>query len=140
MPHRGRFMELPGSILPGKWQALVVDEPTPEDDTTDDDSLNSLRISFRHDGTPSTQLEAYYTGQEATPDGSVISLINPSINRVSMFVKQGMSLSVDLGTNKSFYRRIASSLDCFMDVATHLVLQVFSVTTRLTFASKARIR
>lgn len=91
MPHRGRFTELPGSILPGKWQALVVDDAPPGDVTTEDRRLTSLRISFRHDGVSSSPLEAYYTGQEATPDGTVVSLINPSINRVSMFVKQGKS-------------------------------------------------
>ncbi len=54
LPHRGRMMELPGSIMPGKWEAIVAnddDAPSSEEDARgggDDGGLRSLRISLRH--------------------------------------------------------------------------------------------
>ena len=26
LPHRGRLLELPGAIMPGKWEALVLND------------------------------------------------------------------------------------------------------------------
>ena len=55
-----------------------------------DGELQSLRISLRHSSASLNPLEAYYCGEETAPNGTIVSLINPSVNRVSSFVKQGI--------------------------------------------------
>jgi len=57
----------------------------------DEQSVCSLRIALRHTSiTSSSPLESYYTGQETAPNGLVVSLVDPSINRISSFIKQGV--------------------------------------------------
>ena len=84
LPHRGRLLELPGAIMPGKWEALVLN-----DGNDDEEELHSLRLSLRHSSVSASSLETYYTGEQSTPEGLAISLINPSINRIDGFIKQG---------------------------------------------------
>lgn len=88
LPHRGRLIEIPGSILPGKWETLIL---TDDSDAAEGGvGLDSLRLSLRHNSAPVSSLETYYTGEESAPDGHVISLLNPSINRIDQFTKQGI--------------------------------------------------
>ena len=42
VPHRGRLLELPGAIMPGKWEALVLN-----DGNNDEEELHAL--DFRYD-------------------------------------------------------------------------------------------
>ena len=84
LPHRGRLLELPGAIMPGKWEALVLNDGNGEEE-----ELHSLRLSLRHSSVSASSLETYYTGEQSTPEGLAISLINPSINRIDGFIKQG---------------------------------------------------
>ena len=85
VPHRGRLLELPGAIMPGKWEALVLN-----DGDNDEEELHALRLSLRHSSASASSLETYYTGERSTPEGLAISLINPSINRIDGFIKQGV--------------------------------------------------
>ena len=104
-PHRGRLMELPGSVLPGMWEAnvrssnIVVksnghanNSNIPKEEGMEELPLHALSLSLRHISASSntTPLEKYYTGEESTPEGYVVSLIDPSFNRVSSFIKQGV--------------------------------------------------
>ena len=104
-PHRGRLMELPGSVLPGMWEAnvrssnIVVksdghanNSNIPKEEETEELPLHALSLSLRHVSASSstTPLEKYYTGEQSTPEGYVVSLIDPSFNRVSSFIKQGV--------------------------------------------------
>ena len=88
LPHRGRLLELPGAIMPGKWEALVLNDGNDDDD--EEEELHSLRLSLRHSSVSASSLETYYTGEQSTPEGLAISLINPSINRIDGFIKQGV--------------------------------------------------
>ncbi|KAL9182263.1 hypothetical protein ACHAXT_012915 [Thalassiosira profunda] len=91
LPHRGRIVELPGSVMPGKWEALVLDDDaSPADASANGGALSALRISLRHNHAPSTPLEDFYASRKAHPNGNVVSLFDPSINRVLSFVKQGV--------------------------------------------------
>ena len=82
--------------MPGSWEALILNDASTD---RDDDDVNneqsparSLRISLRHKScaSPSSPLESYHTGQETAPSGIVVSLVHPSINRISSFIKQGV--------------------------------------------------
>jgi len=89
-PHRGRFVELHGSVMPGKWEALLLNDESAKE--YGKQKLESLRISLRHNSAPSssTSLEKYHSGEEATLDGHIVSVAKPSVNRVSSFIKQGV--------------------------------------------------
>ena len=66
IPHRGRLVELPGSVMPGMWEASV--RSYAEGDAIEKEGLHNLLLSLRHVGTTnSTPLEKYYSGEENTP-------------------------------------------------------------------------
>lgn len=91
-PHRGRLMELPGSVMPGMWEATIRNNAVSKNIHSKiiQEELQDLSLSLRHVSTSSIPLEKYYNGEESTPYGLVVSMIDPSFNRISSFIKQGV--------------------------------------------------
>jgi hypothetical protein len=89
-PHRGRLMELPGTVMPGMWNANVRNTAIAKNEDNSREKLQDLSLSLRHISASSTPLEKYYNGEKTTPNGLVVSLILPALNRISSFIKQGV--------------------------------------------------
>lgn len=88
LPHRGRLVELPGSVMPGQWTAILLKDASSKE--YGNARLASLRITLRHHSASAfSPLENYHAGEEAAPDGHTVSLADPSINRVASFARQG---------------------------------------------------
>jgi hypothetical protein len=111
------MIELPGRVMPGKWEALVLNDSSVEGESNEEKNgeLHSLRISLRHVGTSSNPLEAYYYHDEVTtPDGSIVSLLNPSENRVSSFVKQGIFTDDEIDFSVENEEKMSSDSSLFV--------------------------
>ncbi len=102
--------------MPGKWEALVLNDSSVVGESNDGDNreLRSLRISLRHIGTSSNPLEAYYRDEKTSPDGTIVSLLNPSVNRVSSFVKQGIFTDDEIDFSVENEERMSSDSSMFV--------------------------
>ncbi len=149
LPHRGRMMELPGSVMPGKWEAIVVnddDAPSREEDARregDDGGLRSLRISLRHNSAPSSPLESYYHGGRggtAAPGGTIVYLVDPSADRVSSFVKQGIFTDDEIDFSVEGGERMSGDSSLYLSCVSLVAFGGFSSASEATNDAEGRSR
>ena len=150
LPHRGRMMELPGSIMPGKWEAIVVnddDAPSREEDARggDDGGLRSLRISLRHNSATSSPLESHYRGGgggggNVALRGTIVSLVDPSADRVSSFVKQGIFTDDEIDFSVEGGERMSGESSLYLSCVSLVAFGGFSSASEATNDAEGRSR
>ena len=151
LPHRGRVMELPGSIMPGKWEAIVAnddDAPSREEDARgggDDGGLRSLRISLRHVSATSSPLESHYRGgggggNAAPPRGTIVSLVDPSADRVSSFVKQGIFTDDEIDFSVEGGEKMSGDSSLYLSCVSLVAFGGFSSASEATNDAEGRSR
>jgi len=143
------MMELPGSAMPGKWEAIVVnddDAPSREEDARregDDGGLRSLRISLRHNSAPSSPLESYYHGGRGgtpAPGGTIVSLVDPSADRVSSFVKQGIFTDDEIDFSVEGGERMSGDSSLYLSCVSLVAFGGFSSASEATNDAEGRSR
>ena len=92
-PHRGRLLELPGSVLSGQWEARLI-----KDTVKSNTNEKSLRISLRHESSSLRPLENFLTGKDDLADGGgqFVSVLKPIISRADSLIRQGVMLEDEI--------------------------------------------
>jgi hypothetical protein len=147
IPHRGRILELPGSVMPGKWEALILNDDISSDDnnpTLDcNGSLHSnIRLSLRHVSSmpSSSSLEKYYRNNNETTaaptSGIHVSLISPADTRIDSFIKQGIFTEDELDFCIEDECNMASDSTLFLGCLSLVLFDGFSSVSELIADAK----
>ncbi len=100
-PHRGRLLEMPGSVLSGQWESRLVKEK-------DCGNAKSIRISLRHESSSLRSIENVLTGKDDSPDGHFVSVIKPAIDRTDSLICQGVLLEEEYEVDNDGMEQISN--------------------------------
>lgn len=150
IPHRGRLLELPGSVMSGKWEALILNDVSSSDNPKLDygefhsnnivnvnGSSLSIRLSLRHVSSmpSSSPLEKYYNmknNETSAPNNRThVSLIIPADTRIDSFMKQGVFTDDELDFCIEDEHRMASDSSLFVGCLSLVLFDGFSSVSEL---------
>ncbi len=137
--------------MPGKWEAIVVNDDAPsreeearggDDDDDGGGGQRSLRISLRHNSAPSSPLESHYRGGggDAAAREKIVSLVDPSADRVSSFVKQGIFTDDEIDFSVEGGARMSGDSSLYLSCLSLVTFGGFSSVSEATNDAYGRSR
>lgn len=136
------MLELPGSVMSGQWEALILNDVLSSDNPKLDYEVlhSNIRLSLRHVSSipSSSPLEKYYMDNETSAHntGTHVSLISPADTRIDSFMKQGVFTDDELDFCIEDEHRMASDSSLFVGCLSLVLFNGFSSVSELISNAK----